>query len=1344
MTVKHFFRLSAVILTISALMSFSRQSQAQLKAGVVYCPNFKVALDIAQSSHRDIAVLLYGSDWCVSGEHIRKNVWNNAAFASALGSDFVLTGIDYPDNPPQEPAYKALQKANSAFKCSTKNYPAIFVLDSKGRICGKREGLPINITMADMVKIIKGFRAIRVKRDNFWRQAEVAKGLTRARLLGGGLDVMRLGLGCKNVYKPILEEIKKADPEDKSFYARKYQFNAGAYDRKVMQLVNEKKYTEAVAYIDEQINSPGNRLLTKQQIQQLYMSKFHIYQKWPGHKKELMQVLLEVVKIAPDSNLGIGCAGYYLYHCGQPTLRYGWRREHCKTASTTWTLGNRLDDISTKFTTSGKYQVLLKYRRGRNSLAIDSVALWSGSRLLVRDSHSATISAANKTATYQLNIPLFNSHQQLALKIVCKTLKGTDSSGSIIVTRQNNSNANGNSADSGKGIAQNFLSGNRLNNRFNNGVDSNLLAGKTFGKFGGDTNNTNRFGGKADDVVSYIKSRRVADLFYILRQQLMQQGQSGSNRMIFGSSYSMFNRVVQDKKYVKKLMQYEVLRQVGLGKLTAMANNAVYNTFLQQFFTDNEWLDMFLNSGPFVKRSRPVEPADVLETLGILWQYDPAIARDHLRKVLATAIAIETASFNNPEISLERYRYYMESYSLGRLHPMFTKLRCWEMRFVVDTGGKDDGSLRYMRDNYNLPAKGYYGICWVCPYRGFNTFGDTIQGPLYYMPWQGRMPHWECVDINGGVCGSLSTFGSVNAQAHGVPAMAMGEPGHCAYTVRISAGNWKPCYDLSGNRTPKHYFYRSSWMHLLLLEDMYDHYQQLQKANTFRWLADLYKPLCVFQPGINYAVYKGKWKKLPRFDALRPCATGKCSDFDYKKLVGQTSDFGLVYTGTVMVDKSAAYLFSTTSDDGSRLFIDGQLVVNNDGLHRARKVSGKINLRSGRHSFRLEFFNNGPACSLQVKQQPLVVSSQSLAAYRLALKAMPEHYGIWRDYIDTLLDDPSFTKSKWWLVTRNIISGLADYPEPAWNLITRYDRKIILPAVKAASMVSFYDIFNRAIAKKKPDAWWNFASALNYQAGSVGRDASAKRKFLSHIISDFAYSEYYLPMVLDWGQKFTAHDEGLARAYCAYLRSLLNRRISRLFTAQMWRVVCKNAILIASRSEDFRQFHTLCRMANSTLDLANPKERYLNSRQLKSYPVIEPLPGMLLSAGGVLKTSSSSKYDKPWLYEGVLLPQGGYFHTNKEKNPWAIVVLPQKSDISGIIIVNRWENKNYRQSAVPLEVAVSADGKKWSQIFTSDKPDSIWRIDLTGKKISAKYIKVSTKHDKAQYFHLRNILVYGR
>jgi len=72
--------------------------------------------------------------------------------------------------------------------------------------------------------------------------------------------------------------------------------------------------------------------------------------------------------------------------------------------------------------------------------------------------------------------------------------------------------------------------------------------------------------------------------------------------------------------------------------------------------------------------------------------------------------------------------------------------------------------------------------------------------------------------------------------------------------------------------------------------------------------------------------------------------------------LGIASKGGIVYRGYVNITTDDIYRFYLKSDDGARMYVDGQLVVENDGLHTLFEDSGFLPLEAGYHSFRIEYF----------------------------------------------------------------------------------------------------------------------------------------------------------------------------------------------------------------------------------------------------------------------------------------------------------------------------------------------------------------------------------------------------
>src|SRR5579885_1203224 len=77
-----------------------------------------------------------------------------------------------------------------------------------------------------------------------------------------------------------------------------------------------------------------------------------------------------------------------------------------------------------------------------------------------------------------------------------------------------------------------------------------------------------------------------------------------------------------------------------------------------------------------------------------------------------------------------------------------------------------------------------------------------------------------------------------------------------------------------------------------------------------------------------------------------------------------SSNYGADITATIQVRSAGTYTFNTTSDEGSLLFIDGQLVVNNNYYQGATQRTGSINLSAGTHTMEVQYFQGGGGNSL--------------------------------------------------------------------------------------------------------------------------------------------------------------------------------------------------------------------------------------------------------------------------------------------------------------------------------------------------------------------------------------------
>ncbi|WP_396592650.1 alkaline phosphatase family protein [Brevundimonas sp. R86498] len=114
--------------------------------------------------------------------------------------------------------------------------------------------------------------------------------------------------------------------------------------------------------------------------------------------------------------------------------------------------------------------------------------------------------------------------------------------------------------------------------------------------------------------------------------------------------------------------------------------------------------------------------------------------------------------------------------------------------------------------------------------------------------------------------------------------------------------------------------------------------------------------------GVTYSVYllpEGP-VRLPDFSRLQPVATGTTYELTTEGLTLPRGDsVAVVFEGALTLATAGTYGFSLASDDGSKLYINGRTVVDNDGDHGVITASGTIALQPGKHAIRVEWFNGG-------------------------------------------------------------------------------------------------------------------------------------------------------------------------------------------------------------------------------------------------------------------------------------------------------------------------------------------------------------------------------------------------
>ncbi|WP_320783278.1 family 16 glycoside hydrolase [Streptomyces sp. CRN 30] len=106
--------------------------------------------------------------------------------------------------------------------------------------------------------------------------------------------------------------------------------------------------------------------------------------------------------------------------------------------------------------------------------------------------------------------------------------------------------------------------------------------------------------------------------------------------------------------------------------------------------------------------------------------------------------------------------------------------------------------------------------------------------------------------------------------------------------------------------------------------------------------------------------------QTPNHDALMPTVDWSSpADFG-----GFSDHFVTEATGYLVAPSEGSYVFRLTSDDGSRLTIDGSTVIDHDGLHGAEPKDGTVHLTAGSHPLRIDHFERDGGEQLQLSWRP--------------------------------------------------------------------------------------------------------------------------------------------------------------------------------------------------------------------------------------------------------------------------------------------------------------------------------------------------------------------------------------
>lgn len=295
----------------------------------------------------------------------------------------------------------------------------------------------------------------------------------------------------------------------------------------------------------------------------------------------------------------------------------------------------------------------------------------------------------------------------------------------------------------------------------------------------------------------------------------------------------------------------EFISRVGASELTNFYNeNKEQQNFVDWVIANPTALTLYLQGGEPTSGKN----IDALKIWSKIWNNDKT-SKDGFNVKLAIATSLEHSKpitfwlDSTQKIDpVKRYELFKSLNDKDEMFPVFKTLDVTHLRKVIDAKITDSDILwvrKYIKDEHpNLLSQDKISsIVWSIKYTDKNPEGKSIFGPDFY----GKHPTFKTVLDYGGVCGSISYFGSMTSKSFGVPSSPVGQPGHCAMIYLNSNDKWQITYNISGwpkssgatlndwSKGSKGY----NTSYNILFEDADKNKDSLSKSEEFRWLANI-------------------------------------------------------------------------------------------------------------------------------------------------------------------------------------------------------------------------------------------------------------------------------------------------------------------------------------------------------------------------------------------------------------------------------------------------------------------------------------------------------------------------
>jgi len=356
------------------------------------------------------------------------------------------------------------------------------------------------------------------------------------------------------------------------------------------------------------------------------------------------------------------------------------------------------------------------------------------------------------------------------------------------------------------------------------------------------------------------------------------------------------------------------------------------------------------------------------------------------------------------------------------------------------------------------------------------------------------------------------------------------------------------------------------------------------------------------------------------------------------------------------------------------------------------------------------------------------------AFFRQACRSWRSHYNAWREYGEWVdRSGASLDTMRIWV--RGCARGMRTSRQPLWDFFTPYFARVAREKgaqALADAIVEFAPLMRQDETKLQEEA--DFKDTLAEWAAPIAGNVRLSAQVLKAMLDAQYGTRDFFSQTLGWGGDTLMSAEGGMKAFFKAIDETVAAKSAKGDKAKF---DFGPLLLGASTSGNMTAFRQLAQLQNRVETV---------TRSGTPYPASD-FGGTLLSSDGMLRTSSTSRWDVPARYTRCIdaTPKDGNgFHTDKETAPWATVVLPGPANVCGVVVENNALGSNSARQ-MPLEVHVSEDGETWRPVFRDDQLRETYKVDLRKAPCRARQVRVRRQPGvKDEVFHLGKILVYGR